>query len=393
MIENLKRLNVLFVMFQMGMGGSERLVYNLALKLDRSRFYPSVAWFVGNEALSEFKDLQIPLYHVPKTKRVDLSAMQRLHRIIRENEIDVVNAQHFMPAVYSYYGCKIKERRSLIFTAHSKWEIEEIPWKWKMIGRHLLSRIDTSVGVTRETSNCIQETFKTDAQQNVTIENGVDIGAFNPMSNVEGLKRAVLGLSGHEKLVGIVANFKEVKNHRFLLEAFAKLVEKYDNVRLLLVGTGFTGDADNTEEGLRRFVNENLLTGRVIFLGYRSDIPQLLRVMDVFCLPSFKEGLPISLIEAMAAGLPIVGTNVDGIKDLVIPNRNGLLVDLGDVDGLVSALDALITNDGLRERMGNESRNLAINTYSLRRCIDEYEKLFLSLVQHKKPRARKAVAA
>lgn len=377
---------------QMAMGGSERLVYNLALKLDRSRFNPSVAWFVGDEALCEFKDLQIALYHVPKTKRFDVSTMLRLHRIIKDNDIDVVNAQHFMPGIYSYYGCKIKENRSLIFTAHSQWEIDEIPWKWKIMGTYLLNRMDASVGVSREVSNCIQQMFKTDARQIVTIENGVDIDALSPKDEVDGLKHS-LGISENERVVGVVANFRKIKNHLFLLQAFAKLLESFRNVRLLLVGRGFIGHADNTEEELRRFVNENHLAQNVLFLGYRSDIPKLLNVMDVFCLPSFNEGLPISLIEAMAAGLPIVGTNVDGIKDLVIPNRTGLLVDLGDVDGLVSALDALITNDGLRERMGNESRKRATNAYSLRRCIDEYEKLFLSLVRYKRPDTRKAIAA
>src|SRR5438309_1285266 len=99
----MRRVNILFVMPQMGLGGSEHLVRNLALRLDKNRFNPSVAWFVGYEVLQEFQDLQVPLHHVPKTKRVDFPAMQALRKIIEANEIDVVNAQHFMPAIYSYY--------------------------------------------------------------------------------------------------------------------------------------------------------------------------------------------------------------------------------------------------------------------------------------------------
>src|SRR6267378_2786976 len=117
----MRRVNILFVMPQMGMGGSERLVHNLALRLDRSRFNPSVAWLFGDEVLQEFQDLKIPLHYVPKTKRVDFSAMQALQKIIECKEIDIVNAQHFMPAIYSYYGCKIAARKALVFTAHSRW--------------------------------------------------------------------------------------------------------------------------------------------------------------------------------------------------------------------------------------------------------------------------------
>lgn len=375
----MKRVNVLFVITAMGMGGSERLVYNLALKLDRSRFNPSVAWFLGDGVISEFKDLKIPLHHVGKTKRVDFTAMQRLHRIIRENKIDVVNAQHFMPAVYSYYGCKFKEKRALIFTAHSEWEIEEISWKWRIIGRYLLRRTDVSVGVTRGVSNLIQGAFKIDARQTVTIENGVDINAFAPKRNVGGLKRSLLGINGKERIIGIVANFKKVKNHRFLLQVFAELVKTFEDVKLVLVGRGFAGHADNTEEELWQFVNENHLTKKVVFLSNNPNIPDLLNAMDVFCLTSLKEGLPISLIEAMATGLPVVGTNVEGIRDVIVPHEDGLLIELGDVEGLKNAFIELLAKPDWSHKLGEAARRKAQEKYSLERCISEYEALLLSI--------------
>jgi len=114
----MKPINVLFVMPQMGMGGSERLVHTLALKLDRNRFNPSVAWLYGNEVLREFKDLRIPLHYIPKKKRIDFQTMRALRETIEANSIDVVNAQHFMPAIYSYYGCKMAANKALISTTH-----------------------------------------------------------------------------------------------------------------------------------------------------------------------------------------------------------------------------------------------------------------------------------
>ena len=125
---------------------------------------------------------------------------------------------------------------------------------------------------------------------------------FAQKRNVGGL-RGTLGLTDRDMVIGIVANLKEVKNHLFLLQAFAKVAEEFENVKLLLVGRGFAGESDNTEDDLRLFVNNHRLAERVLFLGYRTDIPELLQVMDVFCLTSLREGLPIGLIEAMAAGL------------------------------------------------------------------------------------------
>jgi glycosyltransferase involved in cell wall biosynthesis len=105
-----------------------------------------------------------------------------------------------------------------------------------------------------------------------------------------------------------------------------------------------------------------------------------LSILDVFCLTSFKEGLPISLIEAMAAGLSIVGTDVEGIRDVIISNKNGILVKTGDVDGLKNALQTVIKNETLRKKFAEESRILVNNTFSLDTCVKQYQNLFLTVI-------------
>ena len=91
--------------------------------------------------MQEFQDLQVPLHYVPKTKRIDFSTMRKLAKIIEAESIDVVNAQHFMPAIYSYYGCKVAAKKALVFTAHSRWEVEDMPLKWRVVGGYLLRRM------------------------------------------------------------------------------------------------------------------------------------------------------------------------------------------------------------------------------------------------------------
>jgi glycosyltransferase involved in cell wall biosynthesis len=374
----MSRVKVLFLMPQMGMGGSERLVHNLIRGMDRSRFCPSLAWFYEAEALQEFRDLQVPLYYVPKTKRIDFSTMRRLAKIIQAEKIDIVSAQHFMPAVYAYYGCNLAAKKALVFTAHSRWEIEDTPFKWRVAGGYLLRRIAASIGVTPDVSSAIQRVFRLKGSRVVTIENGVELGLFAGEKDVGGLRRS-LGIADGDVAIGIVANLKRVKNHLFLLQAFARVAEENKHVKLLVIGRGFKGEADNTEEELRLFVNNHRLGGRVLFLGYRTDIPELLKVMDVYCLASLREGLPIGLIEAMAAGLPVVATNVEGIRDVITPNVNGLLVGIGEVTALKDALVGLIRDPHLRHRLGKAGTNTAIQRYSLQRCIREYQQLFLSL--------------
>ena len=365
---------------QMEMGGSERLVHNLALKINRKLFRPSIAWFLGDRELEEFKGLGIPLYHVPKTKRIDLSTMRHLEKIIKKNSIDIVNAHHFMPLVYSFYGCKIKNNIKLIYTGHSKWEVEQLSWKWTKMGSLLLKYSDGAVGVDAAVTKIIKKIFNLNSLKAVTIPNGVDIATFTKPVLNERLKRE-FGIIPKDKVIGMVANFKKIKNHIFLLKAFRELFREYKDVKLLFVGQGFKGDSKSSDKEIRNFIKTNSLDDNVLLLGYRSDIPDLLNIMDVFCLTSFKEGLPISLIEAMAAGLPVVGTNVEGIRDIIIHNRNGFLVQLGDIKGLRDALYALVKNDQLRDKMGRESKELANRAYSLDSCINHYQNLFLSIMK------------
>jgi glycosyltransferase involved in cell wall biosynthesis len=299
--------------------------------------------------------------------------MFKLSRILENENIDVVNAQHFMPTVYAYYGCR-RNARALVFTAHSSWELEDAPLKWRVAGGYLLRRISASVGVTSEVSHTIEREFGTQA---VTIENGIDIDMFAGGRQV-GNQRRSLGLTSDELVIGIVANMKKVKNHLFLLQAFARVAEEYSNVKLLIIGQGFPGEIDNTEAELRLFVTNQGLTGRVLFLGYRTDIAELLQAMDLFCLTSLREGLPIGLLEAMACSLPVVATNVEGARDVIEHEKDGMLVESGDIESLATTLIDLLRDPALRLRLGAAARRKAVDKYSLKRCVEEYENLFLA---------------
>jgi len=373
----MEKINILFVIIQMKMGGTERLVHNIALNIDRKFFNPSILWFFGQTPLKEFKDLRIPLYHVPKTQRFDFVAMRKLSNIIRNNNIQVVNAHHFMSMVYSFYGCKIKNNRKLIYTEHSKWEVEQISFKWRIIGCYLMKKLNAVVGINNLVADSLQNKFKIKHQKVYTIKNGVDLNRFSKKNRF--LKRE-LNIPNNIAVIGIVANFRKVKNHIFLLKAFKNLLKEYKNVKLLFIGQGFKGDKENSEHEIKHFIEDNQLNNNVLLLGFRADIANLLNIMDIFCLSSFKEGLPISLIEAMAAGLPVVGTDVEGIRDIIINGKNGFLVQIDDVKGLKNALYTLLNDESLRQKMGRESKSLANQAYSLDYCINQYQDLFMSIM-------------
>ncbi len=370
------RTNILFIFVQMDiLGGSERLVYHLVERIDRTRFNPSLAWFYGDRKRRDFERLGVCLYQVPKTKRFDLGTMRRMAAIIEENDIQVVNAHHFLSLIYAFYGCKVRDRAGLVYTEHSAWEVDRISAPWRRIGREVLARTDAAVGVSEPVSERIRTVFCMDRTKVATIANGVDLGALAPRCAERTLRRR-LGLSETDLVVGIVANLRRVKNHLLLFRAFRALSRDLAGVKLVLVGQGPAGEPDNTEPSLRQFTADHGLADRVLFLGYRTDIPELLHLMDLFCLTSTQEGLPISLIEAMAAGLPVIGTDAPGIREVIDHGANGFLVPQADPGPLEQRMRQLLSDRVQREAFGRRSRAIAMERYSLAACVARYQDLF-----------------
>jgi L-malate glycosyltransferase len=384
MANTLKKHNILFVIPQLDRGGSETLIYDIATRLNKELFDVSLAYFYfyGNEKFKQaFQDQSVKMYQIQKVDSADFSAMRTMARIIHENDIHLVNAHHFISMVYSFYACKIAGRRRLVYTEHSSWEVGNVPLKWKMASRLLSMQLDCVIGVSDEITKTLKENLYLRDQGTLTIRNGVDLnGNNNPRDT--GSIRKEFGLSEKTKVVATVANLRKVKNHLLLLEGFRELLGELDKVKLLLIGQGYAQDPESSEDEVRRYIEEHALSGKVILTGYRSDVKDLLSIADVFCLTSFREGLPISMLEAMSCSLPVIGTNVPGIREVVLNGKNGFLVELGDPIAIKDALLSILTNDELSRNLGSESRKIALESYSLDQCAKSYQDLFLRLLKH-----------
>nr|MBP7323639.1 glycosyltransferase [Deltaproteobacteria bacterium] len=377
----MKRHNILFVIPQLDRGGSETLIYDIAMRLDKSIFNVSLAYFhfYGNETFRKaFQERGIKLHEVRISSSADFSAMRTMARVIRENDIHLVNAHHFISMVYSFYACKLVGRRKLVYTEHSSWEVDKVPLKWRMACRLLSGQLDNVIGVSDDVTKTLKENLYLKDEGAVTIRNGVSLR--NGGTREPGSVRREFGLSDTMKVIAMVANFRKVKNHILLLKGFRELLGEFDGVRLLLIGQGYAHDPENSEIELRRYIEESGLSGKVIFTGYRSDVMDLLSIADVFCLTSYREGLPISMLEAMSCSLPVVGTNVPGIRDVVRHGKNGFLVEADDYVAVKDSLLRILTDNQIRRDFGSESRKIVLESYSLDQCVRNYQDLFLKLL-------------
>lgn len=205
----------------------------------------------------------------------------------------------------------------------------------------------------------------------VRIPNGVDTERFHPVLDREAAKRS-LGLQG--KLVSFAGRLDPQKGLVFLLQAWAGVAGKQPNATLLLLGTG-------PQEGELKEVADRLgMSERVRFLGQQGDIRPYLQASDVFALPSLAEGMSNGLLEAMATGLPCVGTRVGGNVDLIVDGLNGLLVEPSNAPRLAEAILRLLQDPDIATNLGVAARRTVDRGYSIEQIADQYVKLYQEML-------------
>jgi len=369
--------NLLFVLIQAEAGGSERVALDIARHIDHSEYNVYASFFSAGTLLKEYKDVCEEVFVIPKKGGIDIHAMVQISNIIKDKRIDIVNAHHFMPFVYSILGSRVLNRRSLIYTEHTAEEVRQISRRFKYITNMLFFQTHAVVGISREMAQLLKKEYPSHIGRIACIQNGVDTERFQIEVNRDH-KRAGLGLVPDHFVIGCVANFRKQKNHSCLIKAADLLKNSHPNMRLLLIGSSDHG-IDCTEEEVRTLIKECGLSDKVLMLGYREDVPEILQCLDAFCLSSFYEGLPLSILEAMASKVPIVGSDVEGIREVIQHKKTGLLFAPNDHQALARALSKLIDEFELRENLKREGFNYVIGNHSMKSWVSSYDKLFKSV--------------
>jgi glycosyltransferase involved in cell wall biosynthesis len=188
--------------------------------------------------------------------------------------------------------------------------------------------------------------------------------------------RRELDLADDHKLVGIVARLVPIKNHHLFLQAAKVVAEAVPQARFLVVGDG------ELREELKAYVCDLGLDERAFFTGWRRDLPRLYADLDVVALTSINEGTPVSLIEAMAAGVPVVATAVGGVPDVVVDGETGYLVGAGDANGMAEAIIELLKNPGKAGEMGRWGREAVYPKFAVQTLIANVEGLYAELLRN-----------
>ncbi|MFH1563678.1 MAG: glycosyltransferase [Nitrospirota bacterium] len=354
-------------------GGAERVVYNLVERLNLELFYPVVCCLYKNEKLGdELKNLGIKIVEMNLKSGINWSLLLKLSNIMKKERINIVHTHTASSWFYGTIAAKLAKIPVIINTVHGRGNI--LPQRKEIIERKILSLLTTRIiSVSEQLKKSLIEHEGISLKKVITITNGVDINRYRVNEDEIIKVKKTFNLDGCYPIIGIVARLDYEKNHQMLLNAMPKIVSCYPEAKLLIVGTG------SLEENLQSLTRKLNLSSHVLFLGFHKDVSPILATFDLFVLPSRREGMPLTLLEAMSAGKPIVATNVGGIPEVVEDKINGFLVPSDNYDSLADAIIKILQDKNKMLEMGKASRSRAEEYFSLEKMITEYENLYINL--------------
>lgn len=362
-------INILYVIHSFNNGGAETLAIRLADKIDSNRFHVSVCALCDEGPLRAVaKEKNIHFFSLGKKEGKDFRLIWRLRRLLKEQKIDVVHTHNQGPLLYTFLATRFFHKIALIHTEHINVNREiSYTWKSRLYCRIMYRSLDGFVSIAQHLTSAITATYNLEKVRVTTILNCVEV--LPPAKITTSLKREI-DLDEGIKIIGNISALRKQKNHVTLIKAMTYVTAEHPNVALVIAGEGEEG------QQLKELADQLLLSRYIYFLGYRSDVSNLLQQFDLFVLPSLYEGLPLCMLEAMSVGLPIVATDVEGSNELVKNGENGILVQAQSPEELAGAIITLLSDKQKAQRIGGAAKMHVQTRYSMQRMIDQYETFY-----------------
>lgn len=371
------KIKVLQAIRQGLVGGGESHVLSLVAALDKDRFEPVVLSFTDGPMITRLKEMGIRHFVIPSLKAFDISCWMRVKALIEEEEIDMVHAHGSRAASNLFLPTKLSGR-PLLYTIHGWSFHEDQPylqkhlriWSERLLTKGARANISVSAS-NRDTGVRYFRHFKS-----TVINNGIDLRRFNPDQVLPDI-RAELGIPAHHTVAGYIARITKQKDPLNMIRAFRQVLDTTPDMTLLVVGEG------DMKDEMVALANSLNLQERIIFQPFRQDIPALLQAIDIYCLPSLWEGLPIGLLEAMAMRKAVVVTAVDGSREIVEHRENGLIVTAEKPAELAGALLTLHIDVPLRQKLQQRAADTVAGNYSVQGMTQQVETLYRQILATK----------
>lgn len=320
--------------------------------------------------------------HVVKFSRTifklsNLEAIWEIRRLVRREGYCLVHVHTPIAAFLVRFACRKIPGVKVLYTAHGFHFFKGAPlknWIFYYPMERQMARYTDGLITINDEDYLLAKKLKLRRKGAVYKINGAGVDIERLALNEswdKNLLRKIYGFEDKDFILFFAAELNKNKHQDLLINAVNRLKAKIPNIKLLLAGEG------NQEEYYKKLVQSFNLTDNVKFLGFRDDVPELLKISDIAVSSSRREGLPLNILEAMAVGLPVVATDCRGNRDLIVNGENGYIVGVDDVDGFASAIEKLYNSPALRSSFKSRSRSLS-DRYRLVSVLKEMRNIYLN---------------
>ncbi len=375
-----------------GYYGAENMLLNLATSQEKAGCRNSLLLFhnVHQPNLEFYERAQNSSLNVKMVRckgRADWRTVREIQKCMREDSVDLIHTHGYKADLYGYLAAR-STAKPLVATCHNWIGGTAALEIYNRLDRFVLKRFNAIAAVSETVANRLR-IFGISQTKIKTISNGLHVEEF------EGCPRAVPPLchdgvchdgvcqdgsreDGSKKVIGMVARLDLQKGFEYLLRAVRDLLKMFPGIVLVIVGEG------PDRKAIESMVQEYSLGSNVVLAGRRNDMPGVYAAMDIFVLPSLNEGLPMTLLEAMASSRPVVATRVGAIPSVIADGENGFLVGPRDAAGLKNAISRLLANPDLGQRLGARAHDWVNRHYTADAMAQKYRQLYEEVLEGQK---------
>jgi len=362
---------VMHLIWSLDQGGAEQVVMHLAKNMDRSRFESVVCCLNERGRYADGVEKEgIKVVALHKRPNIDLMIIPKLMRVLKQEKIQLLHTHLFTANLWGRIAAKLAGV-PVVSTEHNV-----DVWKKGIhvaLDKMLVHTNSRMIFVSKKVQSFYQKQIPNLSGKSRVLYNGVDLTKFDA-KNQQSPLRERFGIKENEQVIGIVGRLVPQKCHGDFVEAFRLLKAKKHGVKGLIVGEGPL--RESIEEKIRKYHLEN----DIFLTGFTEDMPAVYRALDVFTLSSSREGFPMTMLEAMAAGVPVVSTDVGGVNECIQNGQNGFLVPPGDVEALANSIAKILGNEDLRKTFIERGKQCVEESFSIEKMARNHEVLYQEIL-------------
>jgi len=357
----MKKINLLYLATDSKIGGAENVILALIKGLDRNKYSIYLLVLSGaGPLIKEAKKLGIEAVSLKMKTRFDFISLLKIFPYLRGKKIDILHTHLYHSNILGYFIKKWKKIPIFLYTSHGLPIKKNSPLS--QVNNSIMRKVNQRViAVSSDIKRKLINYGKVKPEKIIVVYNGVDADQF------------IFKRESKNIFVGTVANLRPVKGHQYLLRAIPIVLERIPAAKFLIVGQG------PLRKDLERLAKRLKITKNVIFTGYQKNIAEILAKLTLFILPSIRETFPVCLLEAMAASLPVVATDVGGIPEVVKDKETGLLVPPKNPEALATAILTLLQDKERAKNMGIAGRKKIEQDFTVEMMVRRNDEIYRTL--------------